>query len=148
MGTSINLSCTAYKKTGPRGAIFVFFLQDTLKTAFLNENLNHKRTGHFFSKSVHFFYKIREHFFHFQKRAGETSPPHPPPPPPPPHSPRPSPPPLRSPSLVTRQDFCKTLTSDSMYLFAFHFFAIKTYTTPPFSKRWLKKSLKKSGRTL
>ena len=67
MGISINVSCTTYKRTAPQGGILVFFLQDTTKTTFLNENLNHRRprTGHFFSQNQGF-------YLLFSKRAGET----------------------------------------------------------------------------
>ena len=54
MGISIHVSCTAYKRTAPQGGILVFFLQDSTKTTFLNENLNHRRTRTlFFAKSGH-----------------------------------------------------------------------------------------------
>ena len=61
-----------HTKELPRmGESLVFFFQDTLKTAFSNENLNNKRTqtGHFFLKSGHFFCKIRALLFCFQKKA-------------------------------------------------------------------------------
>ena len=33
-GTLINTSCATYKRRTPQGKMFVFFLQDALKTAF------------------------------------------------------------------------------------------------------------------
>ena len=44
------------QKNCPARGILVFFLQNTLKTAFLNDNLNHRRTGarHFYPKSGYF----------------------------------------------------------------------------------------------
>ena len=65
------------QKNCPQEVILVFFLQDTLKTAFLNENLNHRRTqtGHFFAKSGNFFCKIRALFSYFQKKRRGDLPP-------------------------------------------------------------------------
>ena len=53
---SINATSRAYKRTATQLKISVFFLQDNLKTALLNENLNHRhaRGGHFFVISGHF----------------------------------------------------------------------------------------------
>ena len=64
------VSCTVYKRTAMQGVILVFFLQDTLKTAFLNENLNHRRTqtGHFFPKSGNFFLQNQGTFLLFSKK--------------------------------------------------------------------------------
>ena len=67
MGISIHVSCTAYKRTAPQRGILVFFLQDSTKTTFLNENLNHRRTrtGHLFSQN-------QGTYLLFSKKAGET----------------------------------------------------------------------------
>ena len=80
MGTSINISYTADKRTTLQAEILVFFVKDTLKTAFLYENLNQRRTqtGHVFRKSGHFFAKLGQLSSIFKQRARET---HPPPPP-------------------------------------------------------------------
>ena len=58
------------QRTARQEVIFVFFLQDTLKTAFLNENLNHRRTqtGHFFPKSGNFFLQNQGTFLLFSKK--------------------------------------------------------------------------------
>ena len=66
--------------TGFYKEIVVFFVKDTLKTAFLYENLNQRRTqtGHFFGKSGHFFKKLWQLSSIFKQRARETHPhPHP-----------------------------------------------------------------------
>ena len=48
--------------------ILVFFLQDSLKTEFLNENLNHRRTQTFF-QNRNFFFQNQGTFLLFSKKA-------------------------------------------------------------------------------
>ena len=74
MSTSTKISCTVYKRTARQKVILVFFLQDSLKTEFLNENLNHRRTQTFFQNQGIFFPKSGHFSLIFKKGEGETSP--------------------------------------------------------------------------
>ena len=61
-GTSINISCTPYKRRAPQGKIFLFFSKIFLN---LNDSLTHRcsQTGQYFPKLLIFVY--------FQKRQGK-----------------------------------------------------------------------------
>ena len=50
-GTLINTSCTTDKRRAAQGKIFVFYLQDNLKTGF-------RMNSEFFPKSGHFLYVL------------------------------------------------------------------------------------------
>ena len=60
--TLINNSCATYIRQAPQGNIFLFFLQDTLKTSFqMRIFLTHRctQTRQFFTKSGYFLVKNR-----------------------------------------------------------------------------------------
>ena len=52
-GTSINTTCTKYKRRTPQEKNYVFFLQNTLETAF-QMRIDANKQGNFFPKSGHF----------------------------------------------------------------------------------------------
>ena len=69
MGTSINVYFTAHQRTSPQWEICFFFSPSTLKIAFLNDNLNHRRT-----RTGHFVCKIWALFSIFKKGQGRPTP--------------------------------------------------------------------------